>query len=429
MHNSSSLRSRLLKRSSGSTIGDELPTFLRTQAESGQASIVVPCPMPCASGMRTGGAPPTTASWKDPRTALTVAVLPCFGYDAHVRSRLLAGFISFGLLTAPRIGQTSPTEEATAYKTLAKAAFKAGRYAECAKQFAASHALVPDPNNLFNIGLCFDKQGDAAQSLSAFRSYLNAAPQGDRASEAKTRIELLEMKLKVATAKDAKAQPTVRAHTAEQSPETSTQPTPKATSRATSPEPTAVPARSVLELEQARRLDTTSPNVAASSPTLSAGQRSHHVAFQMGVALGLMGDGTGSGTGVSFRPVAVQLWEGEPRPTLAFTWDWALRIGFASMDAEDYDSFFYQFGIEMRAGMLLLERVQLSLGVTGGLSDYSQEDLSLEEPKSSSFGGNLQLDPRLQVILGDYAIGASYVLNIPDVVHGVNLTLSRYWYY
>lgn len=92
--------------------------------------------------------------------------------------------------------QPSTEERAAAYKTLGKVAFGDGDFTKCAEHFQTSHDLVPNTKLLFNVGLCLEKAGDFERARVAFQSFIAMAPNGSRTGEARTRIELLDFKMR-----------------------------------------------------------------------------------------------------------------------------------------------------------------------------------------------------------------------------------------
>lgn len=97
-----------------------------------------------------------------------------------------------------RADEGSP-EKAALHSKLGKIAFAEGDFGECVLQFQKSNKAQEAPNNFFNIGLCYERLEQFGDALTAFMSYLRGAPEGDRAAEARTRIELLELKLETST--------------------------------------------------------------------------------------------------------------------------------------------------------------------------------------------------------------------------------------
>lgn len=76
-----------------------------------------------------------------------------------------------------------------------EAYFKAGTYDKAIEEYRAAYALVPRPGLLFNIGLCYEHLGDAAQAIDHYDRYAAADPGGGKVSEARARREALARKL------------------------------------------------------------------------------------------------------------------------------------------------------------------------------------------------------------------------------------------
>jgi len=72
-----------------------------------------------------------------------------------------------------------------------EAYFKAGTYDKAAEEYQAAYDLVPEPGLLFNIGLAFENFGDATRATAAYLRYLEVAPDGVKALEARARLEAL----------------------------------------------------------------------------------------------------------------------------------------------------------------------------------------------------------------------------------------------
>lgn len=86
-------------------------------------------------------------------------------------------------------------EKAALHSKLGKMAFAEGDFAECVVQFQKSNESKEMARNHFNLGLCHERLEQFEDAVVAFRAYLTIEAEGDRAGEALTRIELLELKL------------------------------------------------------------------------------------------------------------------------------------------------------------------------------------------------------------------------------------------
>jgi tetratricopeptide (TPR) repeat protein len=82
------------------------------------------------------------------------------------------------LLLAPaaRGDEAETTDLARRHYQSGSAYFEEGRFEEAAREFRESYRLSPRTELLFNIAKCFDKKGDAARALDAYRFYLAQAP-------------------------------------------------------------------------------------------------------------------------------------------------------------------------------------------------------------------------------------------------------------
>lgn len=76
-----------------------------------------------------------------------------------------------------------------------EAHFKAGAYDKSIAEFHVAYELVPKRGLLFNIGLAYEKMGDAEHALAFYRRYLAAAPREAKAAEARARSEALVRQL------------------------------------------------------------------------------------------------------------------------------------------------------------------------------------------------------------------------------------------
>lgn len=98
-------------------------------------------------------------------------------------------------LSAPALAQQpdgDAIERAKKHFEVAELHFKEGEYAQAIEQYRKAHALSQEPVLLFNVGLCLEKQGKAAEAIAGYRAYLEADPEGQKAAEARYRLEALE---------------------------------------------------------------------------------------------------------------------------------------------------------------------------------------------------------------------------------------------
>lgn len=80
-------------------------------------------------------------------------------------------------------------------------AYRAGRYHEAIEAFLAADALAPRPALSFNVARAYDELGDAERALEHYRTYLERDPDGETASETRTRIAELEAALSAQAAR------------------------------------------------------------------------------------------------------------------------------------------------------------------------------------------------------------------------------------
>jgi tetratricopeptide (TPR) repeat protein len=70
----------------------------------------------------------------------------------------------------------------------ARAYYEAGQYAEAITEYKGAYQLTPVPEIIFNVGQISRVKGDKAQAVVFYRKYLQEAPEGRMASEAKKQI-------------------------------------------------------------------------------------------------------------------------------------------------------------------------------------------------------------------------------------------------
>lgn len=108
----------------------------------------------------------------------------------HIGTAALA--VLFSTAGSPAEAQPAPAEQ---HYQQGKAYFRVGEYALCVKEFEASYALVQKSGALFNRARCHEELGQSVSALKYYRAYLDTAPQGPQAIEAKARSAALERKL------------------------------------------------------------------------------------------------------------------------------------------------------------------------------------------------------------------------------------------
>jgi len=94
-------------------------------------------------------------------------------------------------LTATAHAQPADLEKAKAHFLQGEAYFKAGTFDKAIEEYEKAYALGPVPVMLFNIALAHEKNGTTDKALEYYKRYLDTAPTGNRATEARARSEAL----------------------------------------------------------------------------------------------------------------------------------------------------------------------------------------------------------------------------------------------
>jgi tetratricopeptide (TPR) repeat protein len=79
-------------------------------------------------------------------------------------------------------------------------AYEAGRFELSIEHFEAADRLAPSPALSYNIARAYEKLGDRAQALRAYRDYLRRDPVATNAAQARERVAKLEASLAAETA-------------------------------------------------------------------------------------------------------------------------------------------------------------------------------------------------------------------------------------
>jgi tetratricopeptide (TPR) repeat protein len=82
--------------------------------------------------------------------------------------------------------------------------YEAGNWDDAIVEFRAAWELVHAPDLLFSIGLAMDKKGDVRGALQSFKKYLELAPNGGAANEAREMVVKLKPRVDALDADDAK---------------------------------------------------------------------------------------------------------------------------------------------------------------------------------------------------------------------------------
>jgi len=83
--------------------------------------------------------------------------------------------------------------------------FKAGDYDHAIAEYEGAYQLSREPVLIFNLGLCHDRAQRPAQALAAFQRYLELAPSGDVADEAREYVARLTPIVEAIRAREAAA--------------------------------------------------------------------------------------------------------------------------------------------------------------------------------------------------------------------------------
>lgn len=85
-----------------------------------------------------------------------------------------------------------PRADAREHYRKGTAAYNLGRYVEAGEEYERAYEITLDPALLFNVAQAYRLGGDAKKALTAYRSYLRAAPLGDRRALAEAKVRELE---------------------------------------------------------------------------------------------------------------------------------------------------------------------------------------------------------------------------------------------
>lgn len=96
----------------------------------------------------------------------------------------------------------SATKAAAAHHETGTRFFEEGRYDLARIEFEAAFALTQEPDLLYNIAICFEREGDIKQVVAYLERYLAAKPDDE-----KTKAKLQKMREQLAPASVAPAQP------------------------------------------------------------------------------------------------------------------------------------------------------------------------------------------------------------------------------
>lgn len=115
------------------------------------------------------------------------------------------------LVLAPLAGQAGealagdPTVDARAHYQEGQRLFAKKDYPAAIREFAAAEKIVPSGYNDYNLGLCYDKLGEAEPALAYYRSYLARVPAASNRSAVEASIARLDAALASARLKAERA--------------------------------------------------------------------------------------------------------------------------------------------------------------------------------------------------------------------------------
>jgi hypothetical protein len=109
---------------------------------------------------------------------------------------VLALFSLALLLLASSIGRAqTPADDAKEHYKKGTAAYNLGKYAEAAQEYELSYRATLDPALLFNVAQAYRLAGDKKKALTAYKSYLRSAPDGDKRELAEAKVKEIEAAL------------------------------------------------------------------------------------------------------------------------------------------------------------------------------------------------------------------------------------------
>jgi tetratricopeptide (TPR) repeat protein len=123
------------------------------------------------------------------------------------RRRLSSLALASGLvvaLAAPVLAQPKTRVTAAEHFSQGQSAQSEGRFQDAIDAYEQAYALMPHPDTLFNIGVCYEGLEDWAKAAEYFERYLQENPSAGDASTVRSKVRELRAKL------DATATPPVR---------------------------------------------------------------------------------------------------------------------------------------------------------------------------------------------------------------------------
>jgi len=113
---------------------------------------------------------------------------------AHsIAAALVAAVAVVVLGVEPARAQVDPANraQAAAHTRQGQAYFGRGDYDRAIAEYQAAFDLSNEPSLIFNVGLCYDRTNRPEQALAAFQRYLELAPSGSVADEARNDVARL----------------------------------------------------------------------------------------------------------------------------------------------------------------------------------------------------------------------------------------------
>ncbi|HEY1550380.1 MAG TPA: tetratricopeptide repeat protein [Kofleriaceae bacterium] len=106
---------------------------------------------------------------------------------------------------AVRTASADPRDDARAHYQSGLKLYNAGDYKSAITEFTAAQQLAPADLNSYNLGLCYDKLGDADSAVKYYREYLNKVPDAPKRAEIEASISRLNAASKSISKKNADA--------------------------------------------------------------------------------------------------------------------------------------------------------------------------------------------------------------------------------
>lgn len=109
-------------------------------------------------------------------------------------SALVACLALHAVPAVPAAAPPAPPDErskAASHFKLGQTYYKSGDYDRAITEYKAAFELSKEPSLIFNIGLCHERSQRPEEALQAFRLYLDLAPNGDVADEARDEVARL----------------------------------------------------------------------------------------------------------------------------------------------------------------------------------------------------------------------------------------------